>query len=609
MGWGNEIFGSLYEKGDVIFRQGDLGDKMFIIQSGAVEIFKSEGRSETFLGILEKGDLLGEMALFDGQPRSASARAIGRTRLLPFTRNSLEKRLRQDPGVALHILRALTAKILRTTKRLRELEKSGQLESDSYEARNGEEAEPDAPPTLEKERSQAEEIELDEPAFLWDVPEDIISLEAGQTLFREGDPGDCMYLVKEGWVEIIQAEGDERCSVVTFGPGDFFGEMALLNGNSRTAAAEAKTRVRLLPIAKSDFIKKVQTEPAAALHMVQSLVVRLRNRERDLSERKSAETPSLRLAPLFKKADVLRMAVVSLSTCGGCAALWLEDQEILAGLRGTAEIVYCPMLMDGQAFKRADVVFVDGTVRAKADLDMLLEAREKSRHLVAMGTCAASGGIPSLANRYELEELIEASYGEASDPFAYYLSGRTGVDKRTYQERDLSLFRRAAGIDDFVRVDAYLPGCPPQPNLLLQVIRELRGEQPPSKMTPNVCAECPRKGFKPPKETMNASQAKSLDRCFASIGVPCMGFATKGGCAASCPASGLPCWGCRGPSKAAFKKLGERETLEEIVTEGLIRRSRLKEEEIKPAVRKFRNHGLSFLEFQQTFQRDISKIR
>ncbi|MGA9538568.1 MAG: hypothetical protein WBR24_21910, partial [Desulfobacterales bacterium] len=53
----------------------------------------------------------------------------------------------------------------------------------------------------------------------------------------------------------------------------------------------------------------------------------------------------------------------------------------------------------------------------------LTEVRRKSRFLIAWGTCAAFAGLPALANAFELEELIEETYGQSIDPFSYYLRG------------------------------------------------------------------------------------------------------------------------------------------------------------------------------------------
>jgi CRP/FNR family cyclic AMP-dependent transcriptional regulator len=99
-----ELYGTVYEPGAVIFRQGEPGDTLYLIQSGAIEYSYKQGDTETVLTILEKGDFFGEMALFGQERRPATAKATRQTRLLPLTRVSLLERVQHDPGVAFHLL-------------------------------------------------------------------------------------------------------------------------------------------------------------------------------------------------------------------------------------------------------------------------------------------------------------------------------------------------------------------------------------------------------------------------------------------------------------------------------------------------------------------------
>ena len=94
----SNLIGPVYEPGTVIFRQGEPGDTLYLIQSGAVEYSYKQGDTETVLTILEKGDFFGEMALFGQERRPATARAIRRTRLLPLTRASLLETDAAGPG-------------------------------------------------------------------------------------------------------------------------------------------------------------------------------------------------------------------------------------------------------------------------------------------------------------------------------------------------------------------------------------------------------------------------------------------------------------------------------------------------------------------------------
>ncbi len=229
--------------------------------------------------------------------------------------------------------------------------------------------------------------------------------------------------------------------------------------------------------------------------------------------------------------------------------------------------------------------------------------------VVAWGTCASFGGIPAQANRYELEDLIQETYGQTYDAYAYYLSGAGGVEQATYQEEGIELLRKAYELDDFVRVDYYVPGCPPVPGHLLQLLAELTGQSFEGAKA-IVCAEC---GRRPGKEAVTALDAFPQQNvegvCFHSLGALCLGFLTRGGCGAACPRNVLPCWGCRGPANVALKKMAAGDSFEEVVIGRLVRRCRMEEEQLKPAVKLLRRQGHSLFDFETNFLSSLSRVR
>jgi F420-non-reducing hydrogenase small subunit len=252
--------------------------------------------------------------------------------------------------------------------------------------------------------------------------------------------------------------------------------------------------------------------------------------------------------------------------------------------------------VDTEVMGDVEVSVVDGGVRTEEEVDKLREIRAKSRYLVAWGTCAVFGGVPAMANRYELEELIEEAYGGARDSFSYYLSGAKGVRRTTYQQDELALRRRAGRVDDFVRVDYYVPGCPPEAMRLTSLMSELGGEEEP-RAKAVVCSECARKPDKRPVETFDLAYHAPEDTttCMTSHGTLCMGFMTRGGCGAACPTNGLPCWGCRGASKGALAKMDQGRSWEQVMTASFARRCKVAEEDVAEVVRALRHVGNSCL--------------
>jgi CRP/FNR family cyclic AMP-dependent transcriptional regulator len=100
----------------------------------------------------------------------------------------------------------------------------------------------------------------------------IQELPAGSTLFAEGDPGDMVYVILDGEVEVLIR--NERIDLL--GPGEIFGEMALIDAKTRSATAIAKTACRLATIDEQRFLYMVQETPYFALHVMRILVQRLR---------------------------------------------------------------------------------------------------------------------------------------------------------------------------------------------------------------------------------------------------------------------------------------------------------------------------------------------
>ena len=618
MPYDDEIFGSFYDKGTVVFRQGDPGDTMYIIQGGAVEVCQLQDGHEVVLALLEKGDFFGEMALIDARPRSATITAIQPTRLLPFTRASLLKRIRLDPGVAFHLLRALSHRIEQATNLLRNWVESDETLRLALESRQEKALVDESPPEGHEVPCVGEEIHHSEDHFV--KVEDLslahresISFEANQIIFSQGDPGENLYIIAEGSVEISQETIGGKCILARLGPRDLFGEIALLTDLPRTATAVAIEPTRLITVRRGEFFNRIMAEPELGLYILQVLIMRLRRIHQAMADPEKSTVAVPLLPPLLAKHEgVAKVAIVSLSTCGGCAAMLLEDEEELTSLLQMVKITFCPMFMDYDEIKDdVDVAIVDGAVRTKKDEETLKEARKKSRHLIAWGTCAALGGIPTLANQYELEEVIEASYGQTQDPFEYYLSGFGEKCPVMYEGENLALLRRAGKVSDFARVDYYLPGCPPQTSLLNQLINELSGELQSGKSRQIVCVDCYRKPHRTEYENFWVFPKFYWDptNCFSSGGAPCLGFLTRGGCGALCPSSGLPCWGCRGPSAEVMKKIGDGNTFEQVLHSSLIRRCSVPENEIGTVMRILRRRGSSLLNFCHDTILDSSKLR
>jgi CRP-like cAMP-binding protein len=103
--------GKTYDDGDIIVRQGEVGDCMFVIQAGQVEVVVEENGVETVLRTAEQGEFIGEMAIFDREVRSATLRAAGSARLLTIDKKNFLKRIQKDPSLAFTLVQSMSSRV------------------------------------------------------------------------------------------------------------------------------------------------------------------------------------------------------------------------------------------------------------------------------------------------------------------------------------------------------------------------------------------------------------------------------------------------------------------------------------------------------------------
>jgi CRP-like cAMP-binding protein len=100
-----------FQDGEIIVREGETANDMFVIRSGQVEILKSVGGHDVRLAVLDRGSFFGEMSVLEGLPRSATARAIGKTSLLVLRAGSLLLQIRRNPTFAFEMLQQMSRRI------------------------------------------------------------------------------------------------------------------------------------------------------------------------------------------------------------------------------------------------------------------------------------------------------------------------------------------------------------------------------------------------------------------------------------------------------------------------------------------------------------------
>ena len=265
-------------------------------------------------------------------------------------------------------------------------------------------------------------------------------------------------------------------------------------------------------------------------------------------------------------AEKPKVAFYWCASCGGCEESVVDLAEGILDVVQAVDIVFWPVALD---FKKKDVeamadgsiaaTLLNGAIRTSEQEEMAHLLRRKSQLMIAYGSCAHLGGIPSLSNQFDRERILKYIYEEA--PSVVNQEGTRPQTQLIEDGRCVTLpeFRsHVRALDQVVDVDYYLPGCPPTPERLQDALQAILTGQLPEKgtvLSPDValCEECPRKDSKPDQLKMADIKRPHWteidpETCFLAQGLLCMGPATRGGCDARCIEGNMPCTGCFGPT-------------------------------------------------------------
>lgn len=114
--------GRRYADGEVVVRQGEPGDSLYVVQDGEVEIIVEEDGTEVVLRHAHRNEVLGEMALFEHQPRSATIRAKGNARILTLDKRNFLRRINEDPSLAFRLIETMSRRVRELSHEVVELQ-------------------------------------------------------------------------------------------------------------------------------------------------------------------------------------------------------------------------------------------------------------------------------------------------------------------------------------------------------------------------------------------------------------------------------------------------------------------------------------------------------
>ncbi len=212
------------EAGETVFREGEVGDSLFFVTRGVVAVTSGDQK----LGQLGTGECFGEFSFLAGQPRTASVRTLEPTELLELSAAQLRSVIESHPR-----LEDVLYKMYRERALLNVLAHSPLFKMLGVEDRE----------------SVAARVEL-------------VTYDAGETVFQSGEQGKAVYLVKRGSVEVRAMGPDaEEVSLAILRPHQFFGEVSFLTGVPRTATVVPLEACELLKLGEESLRQLVRDYP------------------------------------------------------------------------------------------------------------------------------------------------------------------------------------------------------------------------------------------------------------------------------------------------------------------------------------------------------------
>jgi NAD-reducing hydrogenase small subunit len=158
----------------------------------------------------------------------------------------------------------------------------------------------------------------------------------------------------------------------------------------------------------------------------------------------------------------IKLATTWLDGCSGCHMSFLDLDERLIDLGARVELVYSPLVDVKDYPTDVDVCLVEGAVSNEDDLRKVRMIRERTKVLVAFGDCAVTTNVPGMRNTLSVDALLERGYVE-----------NASLARRIPDEVVPKLLPEVLPVHQVVKVDAFLPGCPPSADLIWQSVGEL----------------------------------------------------------------------------------------------------------------------------------------
>jgi len=200
---------------------------------------------------------------------------------------------------------------------------------------------------------------------------------------------------------------------------------------------------------------------------------------------------------------------MDITGCNGCVLSVAFNEDALLDIFDLVDVKEYRFVSEPVGEKpEFDIVLMEGSVSSPRDLELLKDIRARTKVLVALGTCAHTGNFQAYRKWADQAAIGRLDHNKVADI----------ADVESTPQ------------DAHVKVDAVIPGCPPNRDEILAVIKNLAIGKAYRPYKDPVCVECRRNN----------------NFCLLEKNKPCLGPITSGGCGSICINAGLECWGCRG---------------------------------------------------------------
>ncbi len=279
----------LFNKGDVIFREGDTGDGFYQLKSGEVGVYVNYGTDDEIkLRSLEPGQYFGEMAVLEVRRRSATVVALEDGTAATFVpEKELDAFLQENPREILHFMRQISGQIRELTKDYDEVSAARDKLKDPKPQQPDENLFTKIKNFLisNKYEKSVEELQQADHSK-GQTTKTVNTYPKGTIIFREGEPGNCMYDIHFGRIGIYTGYGTPEEKLLTeLFANKFFGEMGMIDGEPRSATAVVMAdNTTLETIYPEDLEELIETNPLKVDMIMQHLSGRLRHLTADYAD-------------------------------------------------------------------------------------------------------------------------------------------------------------------------------------------------------------------------------------------------------------------------------------------------------------------------------------